>query len=209
MTTYNPGVQPMSLWLDQLLYGLENLAMSSAMQAEIAAYQAWINSRDPLTFNVRDVNGNLVAISTSPQFAPSWSVAPEFNKAWISTGEQITSDNIPGLELIGRPGRPLQGEGGAVAFEAPDIEGYRAITYLVDAYAWAASSDLPNLNVFEAMVLAECFARLVKRNYTLGGLVMFVNVPGPVIAIDVPPGASTEAQAACCGVRFEITALVP
>lgn len=195
---------PYSAYLDVVLVALRQLAMSPAMATEIATYKSYRTSAEPFNLNITDAAGAVSQINVAPADGVNLSyIAPSFQT--VTTGQlQKNMPPLPQLFLVGMPGRLQVAQSGS-PFRDESVEGD---IFAVHAVVFGGTSDDPIRAQEEAIVLAQCFRSLVRRNEHLNGLVQLIQPVGPTEpnASLAPWNPGTTVPSA--RVRFEVYSLV-
>lgn len=193
--------------LDMVLKLLSLYALTPAYNAVLADTvataapgQSVYTMRD--RFNGRAVLATIDLAETDP------TSGAQLDTGWADTGfaQSMIAESLklappfPAIEFIASPGSYLRGNAG----EMEDAN-YAVVNYVVDAVVFAGG-DQQVIVQRKAILLAEAFRRLVRRDECLGGLVMQMRPRGPV-----EPGGGGRHQSAVVmssRIRFDVRCML-
>jgi hypothetical protein len=193
--------------LDQVLKLLSLYAMTPAYNTVLAATvasaapgQSVYTMRD--RFNGRAVLATIDLAETDPtsgeQLPSDWADTG-FAQSMIAETLKLAAP-FPAIEFIGAPGGYLRGHDG----EMEDAN-YAVVNYVVDSVVFA-SGDQQITVQRKAILLAEAFRRLIRKDECLGGLVMQMRPRG-----GVEPGGGGRHQSAIimsARIRYDVRCIL-
>jgi hypothetical protein len=128
--------------------------------------------------------------------------------SWADTGfaQSMIAETLklaapfPAIEIIGAPGNYMRGAEGDM-----EDSGYAVVNHVVDAVVFAGG-DQQVVVQRKALLLAEAFRHLIRKDDCLGGLVMQIRPRGP----EEPGGGGRHKESAvvmAARIRFDVRVL--
>lgn len=194
--------------LDQVLTLLRKLAMTPAYGTVLAATVA-AAAPTKSVYTLRDrfnLNQPLVTIDLAEEDPATDAL---YDLSWADTGfaQAIVAQTLrmaapfPLIEFIGAPGSYMRGDMG----DMEDAD-FAVVSYVVDAVVFAGG-DQQRIVERKALLLAEAFRRLIRKDECLGGLVMQMRPRGPV----EPGGGGPHKETAvimAARIRFDVRCIL-
>jgi hypothetical protein len=178
--------------LSQVLKLLSKYALTPAYNTVLAETVANAAATQSV-FTMHDRTNGRAVLATIDLAEEDPETGVLLDASWADTGfaQSMIAETLklaapfPAIEFIGNPGAYLRGHEG----EMEDAD-YGVVNYVVDSVVFA-SGDQQIIVQRKAILLAEAFRRLLRKDESLGGLVMQVRPRGPV-----EPGGGGRHQSA-------------
>jgi hypothetical protein len=194
--------------LDQVLTLLRKLAMTPAYSTVLAATVA-AAAPGQSVYILRDrfnMNQPFATIDLAEEDPRTGEL---YDLTWADTGfaQSLVAQTLrmaapfPLIEFIGAPGAYMRGDMG----DMEDAD-YAVVSHVVDAVVFAGA-DQQRIAERKALLLAEAFRRLIRKDECLGGLVMQMRPRGPI----EPGGGGPHKESAvvmAARVRFDVRCIL-
>jgi hypothetical protein len=195
--------------LDAVLVLLRKLALTPAYNAALATLVATCAPGQSV-YTLRDRTNGLTPLATIDLAEDDPDTGALLDTGWADEGfaQSMVAESLklappfPVIEFIGGPSAYMRGPTG----DAEDAE-YALVNYTVDAVVFA-SGDQQRITARKALLYNEAFRRLIRKDESLGGLVLQMRSRG-----GVEPGGGGKVGSSpvvmSSRVRYDVRCVIP